>query len=311
MQTKEERKSKILNISEYFEKFNLRNKFSKKIAKHHRESNLNNFPTEILLKFFDLLTLNDLLTCSLVCKDWYNATNEPTLWINLAKFYNCSAKIIQISEEFNVDYKNAFKRFFFSKRQIVLLKLGEKLSKKCSNYSGLPDLKSFQADISNLDWFLEFFDKRSKCILSIKSSEFNSFEGGFSTVWSNLDKLTYQLILEIEKVSLFVNVPVYLDCYNGKLSSQKSNTFHYNINTKKILIKEYDNFLKTPQVSKNNKSTSTKIHEDSLIKIRSVSSKFLVGFWNSSSKEDPIFITYSSVFDKNLVEIIYKLNTAK
>ena len=301
MQTNGERRSKILNISEYFEKFNLRNKFPKKIAKNHRESNLNNFPTEILLKIFDLLTLNDLLTCSLVCKDWYDATNEPTLWINLAKLYNCSTEIIQISKEFNVDYKNAFKRFFSSKRQIVLFKLGEKLSKKYSNYSGLPDLKSFQADISNLEWFLEFFDKQSKCVLLIKSSEFNSFEGGFSIVWSKLDELTFQLIFEIEKVSLLVNVPVYLDCKNGKLSSQKSKTFLYNINTKKILITEYDNFLKTQQVSKNKKSTSITIHEDFLINIRSVSNTFLVGYWNSDSKEDPIFITYSSVFDKNLV----------
>ena len=311
MQNNRNKKSNLLNIRNYFEKFNSKNNIANKTTKQKNGSNLNNLPREILLKIFDLLTLDELFMCSLVCKDWYNASKEPTLWINLAKLYKCSSEILQITKDFDVDYKNAFKRFFFVKREVVLFKLGEKLSKKRNNYSGLPDLKSFQTDIINLDWYLEFFDKRSNRLLAVKMSEFNNFEAGFSIVWSNLSELTYQVISEIEKVLLYVIVPVYLDCKNGKLSSQKSKTFTYNINTKKIIIEEYDNFLRIRQTLKTRNSVNDKIHEDSLINIQNVNNKLLIGSWSTDSKKDPIFITYSSIFNQNLVEKIYKQNSSK
>jgi hypothetical protein len=314
MENNRGKKSKILNTSEFFEKFNNKNNFptTKTANKLKDKSNLNSLPREILLKIFDFLLLDDLFTCSLVCKDWYNASNDLSLWINLTKLYKCQSEIAQISKEFEIDYKKALKRYFSIKRGVIIFKLGEKLTKKSNNYTGLPDLKSFQTDIGNLEWYLEFFDKRSNPLLSLKKSEFNnSFDAGFSAVWSNLNELTYQILCEVEKISILVNIPVYLDCKNGKLSSQNSKAFYYNINTEKTLIAEYPNFLKSNKVPKNNSLALNKIHEDSLINIQSVDCKLLIGYWNSDSKSDPVFITYNSIFDKNLVEKIYKPKGSK
>ncbi len=308
MENNRGKKSNILNTGEFFEKFSNKNNFptTKTANKLKDKSNLNSLPREILLKIFDFLLLDDLFTCSLVCKDWYNASNDLSLWINLTKLYKCQSEIAQISKEFEIDYKKALKRYFSIKREVIIFKLGEKLNKKYNNYTGLPDLKSFQNDIGHLEWCLEFFDKRSNSLLSLKKSECNNFDAGFSVVWSNLNELTYQILCDVEKISILVNVPVYLDCKNGKLSSQKSKTFYYNINTEKTLIVEYVNFLKSNKVANKSSLALNKIHEDSLVNIQSVDFKLLVGYWNSDSKSDPVFITYNSIFDKNLVEKIYK-----
>ena len=304
-----DKKSNILNISEFHRKFATKNKLSAnpKATKLKYSSHLNGLPSEILLKIFNYLNIGELFDCSLVCKDWYKATNDISLWIKLSKLYKCTNEIDQMTRELAIDYKQALKRFICTKRELVLFKLGEKLNKKTNMYTGLPDLKSFQVDIANLDWRLKFSDKHSNTLFCLKSNEQNNFEAGFSVVWSNFSEVNPQMLVEVEKIQVLVNVPIYFDYKSGKVSSQKSKSCYYNINTEKFLVTDIENFFKELP-SKNRKLVEQKLlHEDPIIKIFNMNNNFLIGYWTGSSRSSiPAFLSFNAVFDSKLIDAIFR-----
>ena len=232
------------------------------------------------------------------------------MWIKQASIYKCKKELEHISTQLEIDYKQAFKRIFINKRELALFKLGEKLSKKINNYTGLPDLKLFQSDISNLEWYLEFFDKHSHSLLRLKKNEQNNFDAGFSILWTNFSELNLKMVQEAEKIVVFVNVPIYLDYKNGTVSPVKSKSSYYNINTVKIEVAEIVNFFKENQPNNKNLIIE-KLHEDSLVKLFNMNLNFLIGYWNNSNvaNNDPAFLAFNSIFDLKLIDRIFKNKT--
>lgn len=207
----------------------------------------------------------------------------------MGKSCQCTKELdLIVSDSKEKSYKKAFKSLYCQKRDLKLYKLSEKLNKKVNNYTGLPDLKAFLNDFENLDWCMEFYDKKENLLLSIQATEINNFEAGYSVIWSNLNELD-KLYYEAQKIKIFASIPVYIDLKNGRLSTKKENRLYYNINSNKMLVKDFDIHFNDFH-NKNKNLVIEKIYENSIINMFSVNKDIIIAFWTNTKVSFPISI---------------------
>lgn len=188
--------------------------------------------------------------------------------------------------------QQCFHQLLVQKIQLDVYKQKEKIFKRKSLYTSLPDFQSFTRDVESLSWTIEFLDKREKILHIVNSNEQANFEAGFSVVWHSFCDLNEHELEDMTSLRVYAQLPICLDMKTGKLVFKQKSHTGLSLKWRRALITQIDNFslknVKNLAGDQKSKVDIKQILEDKLIKLFQVDQRFLFGFWNSKSKAAPL-----------------------
>lgn len=187
--------------------------------------------------------------------------------------------------------QQCFHQLLVQKIQLDVFKQKEKIFKRKSLYTSLPDFQSFARDVESLSWTIEFLDKREKILHVVNTNQQANFEAGFSVVWNSFCDLNESDLEDMTTLRVYAQLPICLDMKTGKLVFKQKSNSGLSLKWRRALITQIDSFclknFKNLVADQKSKVDVKQILEDKLIKLFQVDQQFLFGFWNSKSKASP------------------------